>query len=238
MVDARSAPPPRTRRTQAERRRETREALVIAALNAFARDGYHTASLEGIAGEAGFSKGAVYSNFNGKSDLFLAAMDYNLETLNGGGWNPLRKVGAATTDASEPGAADMDVAGLVRGFGLATLEFIATAARDDELVKALRERMRRMIDAYGRIATEARPDTERLPSDDVARLMAALDQGVSVLALSGITEMDGALTRVGLHRLVNPLEAAAEPAPERDGQGEPLADIPRVQRLIGDILGT
>ncbi|WP_016699758.1 TetR/AcrR family transcriptional regulator [Actinoalloteichus spitiensis] len=234
MAGSRSAPPPRTRRTQAERRKETREALVIAALHAFARDGYHTASLEGIAGEAGFSKGAVYSNFNGKSDLFLAAMDYNLETLNGGGWNPLRKVGT-TTGAAEPGAADVDVAWLVRGFGLATLEFIATAARDDELVKALRERMRRVIDAYGRIATEARPDTERLPADDVARLMAALDQGVSVLALSGITELDGTLARVGLHRLVNPLEAASEPVPERDG--EPLADIPRVQKLVGDILG-
>ena len=67
-----------SRRAHAQRQQETRNALVFAALAAFARDGYHAASLEGIANDAGFSKGAIYSNFDGKADLFLAVMDNNL----------------------------------------------------------------------------------------------------------------------------------------------------------------
>ncbi|GAA4918757.1 TetR/AcrR family transcriptional regulator [Nesterenkonia rhizosphaerae] len=239
MPGSNPAHPLRQRRTHAQQRRETREALVISALNAFARDGYHAANLEGIAAEAGFSKGAVYSNFDGKSGLFLAAMDYNLETLRGEDWNPLRKADSGAVDPSAAQNADgVDAAGLVRGFGLATLEFIATAARDGDLVVALQQRMQVMIGAYERIAAQSRPASERLPVEDVARLMAALDQGMSVLALSGITNIDGALARAGLNRLVDPFEAAGESAPIRDGQAEPLADVARVQRLIGDVLGT
>lgn len=237
MVGSRSAPKPRRARSRAERQRETREALVLAALDAFSRDGYHGASLEGIAGEAGFSKGAVYSNFAGKSDLFLAAMDYNLEMLRGEDWNPLSD--ADDADPAEPeSATGVDAAELVRGFGLATLEFIATAARDERLVVALRERVQVMVDAYARVAVEARPATESLPVDDVARLMAALDQGGSVLALSGITAMDGTLLRVGLRRLMDPIEAAGEPAPEREGHPAFLSDVARVQRLIRETPGT
>jgi AcrR family transcriptional regulator len=41
----------------------------------FLRDGYAATSLEKVAEEAGFSKGAVYSNFGGKDDLCLAVLD-------------------------------------------------------------------------------------------------------------------------------------------------------------------
>jgi AcrR family transcriptional regulator len=41
----------------------------------FVRDGYRATSLERVAEEAGFSKGAVYSNFRNKDELFLAVMD-------------------------------------------------------------------------------------------------------------------------------------------------------------------
>src|SRR5690625_6378950 len=58
-------PDPLSRR---DRQRQTREALIFAARGVFAEDGYHAASLERIARVAGFSKGAVYSNFDGKPD--------------------------------------------------------------------------------------------------------------------------------------------------------------------------
>src|SRR5262249_35827039 len=41
----------------------------------FLRRGFHAASLDEIADEAGFTKGAVYSNFAGKDDLFLAMLE-------------------------------------------------------------------------------------------------------------------------------------------------------------------
>jgi AcrR family transcriptional regulator len=61
--------------TRQERQQQTRDRLVDAAAKVFARRGYHEATLEEIAAEAGFTTGAVYSNFSGKEELFLALTD-------------------------------------------------------------------------------------------------------------------------------------------------------------------
>lgn len=237
MEHATSTTAPRVRRSRAEQKRETRDALTMAALMAFARDGYHGASLEGIANEAGFSKGAVYSNFGGKAELFLAVMDHNLEALRGEDWDPFAMPEAFGSDVSAPNTeADSgeEAAQMVRGFGLAMLEFIATAARDENLIDLLRARIQVLLNAYGRVATAGRPDGEHLPVDDVAQLMTALDQGVSVLALSGIASVDGALLRTGLRRLVDPVSAAGDPSPASDGRPSHLPDVERVRWLTQD----
>ena len=62
-----------------ERREQTRSELVGAARSVFLRRGFHAASLDEIAAEAGFTKGAVYSNFAGKEDLFFAVYERRLE---------------------------------------------------------------------------------------------------------------------------------------------------------------
>jgi AcrR family transcriptional regulator len=62
-----------------EQQEQTRELLLDAAAMVFARRGYHEASVEEIASEAGFSTGAVYSNFSGKEELFLALADREVE---------------------------------------------------------------------------------------------------------------------------------------------------------------
>src|SRR3954464_1655744 len=67
------AHPRRSRR--AERTEETRQELVAAATKVFARDGFHGASLDQIAREAGYTTGAIYWHFAGKDELFLAAFD-------------------------------------------------------------------------------------------------------------------------------------------------------------------
>ena len=61
--------------TRREKQAQTRAGLIDAAAKVFARRGYHAASVEEIAAEAGFSTGAVYSNFSGKEELFLALAD-------------------------------------------------------------------------------------------------------------------------------------------------------------------
>lgn len=65
--------------TRRERQEQTREQLLDAAAQVFARRGYHEATVEEIASEAGFSTGAVYSNFSGKEELFLALADREVE---------------------------------------------------------------------------------------------------------------------------------------------------------------
>ncbi|MCD0448553.1 TetR/AcrR family transcriptional regulator [Actinocorallia sp. API 0066] len=58
-----------SRLTRAESRARTRELLLATARELFLRDGYHATSLEKVADAAGFSKGAVYSNFATKDEL-------------------------------------------------------------------------------------------------------------------------------------------------------------------------
>jgi AcrR family transcriptional regulator len=70
---ATSERPPRL--TRAERKERTRAELIDAAREVFLREGFHQASLDAIAEEAGYTKGAVYSNFEGKDELFLAVLD-------------------------------------------------------------------------------------------------------------------------------------------------------------------
>ncbi len=76
-----SAPPPRLSREQS--RRQTRERLLDAAAEVFKRHGYAKASLDAVAEAAGYTKGAVYSNFRTKADLFTALVDRVIEAESG-----------------------------------------------------------------------------------------------------------------------------------------------------------
>jgi AcrR family transcriptional regulator len=72
-----SAPPLRLTREQSKA--HTRERLLDAARSVFASSGFHGASVEEIASSAGYSTGALYSNFDGKEDLFLVLMEREIE---------------------------------------------------------------------------------------------------------------------------------------------------------------
>lgn len=61
--------------TAERRRQQTREYLLQAAAEVFAERGFHEATLDEVAAAAGFTKGAVYSNFKNKDDLFLALLE-------------------------------------------------------------------------------------------------------------------------------------------------------------------
>src|SRR5918999_207062 len=71
---------PRTGEPSA-RRLETQRRLVQAAIDVVARDGFHGATVNAIAQRAGFSVGAVYANFRGKDDLFLAVFEEHMRWL-------------------------------------------------------------------------------------------------------------------------------------------------------------
>ena len=69
------------RRTQAERTEATTAALVDAARELFARDGYDATSLDAVAARANVTKGAVYHHFDGKRQLFEAVFTREVEQL-------------------------------------------------------------------------------------------------------------------------------------------------------------
>jgi AcrR family transcriptional regulator len=62
------------RLSRAEKQAQTRRALVDAAQTVFLKRGFTGASVEAIAAEAGFTRGAFYSNFASKEELFVALL--------------------------------------------------------------------------------------------------------------------------------------------------------------------
>ena len=70
-----------TRRTQAQRSEATTGALVDAARELFARDGYDATSLDAVATRAKVTKGAVYHHFEGKRQLFEAVFGREVERM-------------------------------------------------------------------------------------------------------------------------------------------------------------
>lgn len=62
-----------------ERKSQTRERLLDAAAVVFAERGFETASLDEVAAAAGYTKGAVYSNFESKADLLIALLKRRIE---------------------------------------------------------------------------------------------------------------------------------------------------------------
>lgn len=113
------------------RTRETQKRLLDAAEKIFVRDGYEAAQLDAIAAAAGRSKGAVYTHFKSKEDLFLALFEHRTrEYVN-------RLVGALqkSTSREQNWAAFREFyVGLVsdRTWPILTLEFKLFALRHPE----------------------------------------------------------------------------------------------------------
>jgi AcrR family transcriptional regulator len=95
--------PERVRRTQAERRARSRNALLEAAARGLSRYGYANLSLERVAREAGYTRGALYHQFASKEDLALAVVRWVDET-----WHA--EVGHLLTTGADPVQTLMSVA--------------------------------------------------------------------------------------------------------------------------------
>jgi len=67
------------RLTRAEQQALTRERLLAAAERVLAHHGYGGASIDQITAEAGYSKGAIYSNFESKEAVFLELLRVYME---------------------------------------------------------------------------------------------------------------------------------------------------------------
>ena len=76
------------RLTPERRRQMTRDHLLAAAAETFAAKGYEAASLDEIADAAGFTKGAIYSNFGSKEALLLAVVDQRQARI-GAAWESI-----------------------------------------------------------------------------------------------------------------------------------------------------
>ena len=67
--------------TREESRQHTRRRLLDAAARVFAKRGYRGASVEEISSEAGYTIGALYSNFSGKEEVLLALLEQRVAQI-------------------------------------------------------------------------------------------------------------------------------------------------------------
>lgn len=68
-------------RSRAETQAHTREQILVAAHEEFTTRRFVDVSLDAIASRAGFTKGAVYSNFSSKTDLLFSVLERYLENV-------------------------------------------------------------------------------------------------------------------------------------------------------------
>lgn len=165
---------------QAERRAQTARRLLDSAGDVFTRRGFHAATVADVADAAGHTKGAVYSNFDGKDALFLALLDRHLD-------DQLAQADqlAATASDGELRArlrdASAEQMGLGGAFGLLMLEFWLYAARDATARTALADRVRLMRNRLAEVIAErdaAHGTTRAVTPEDAASLVLALDAGL------------------------------------------------------------
>lgn len=195
----------------AERRAQTRQRLLDAAADVFARLGFHAATLDDIADAAGYTKGAVYSNFGSKDGLFLALLDRHLD-------DQLTQVErlAATESGAELRTtlrrASSQHMGSGGAFGLLMLEFWLYAARDDEVKAALAARYRRMRDRLAAMIAERKVAGSevagRRSPAEAAALVLALDAGLFLQHVIDPDAVSPALRARAITDVINPTPTA------------------------------
>lgn len=177
------------RETRTEKQARTRAELIATAASVFAQSGYEGASVEEIAERAGYSHGAVYSNFTGKSDLFLAVFeDYMAE----------RAQELATTQAGIDDDAPLETHARAladqwmerfasdRESFLLHLEFLAASRREPELATRFGSRSAALRETIaGFIAHHQNEEGAEAPLSpaELALILRALGIGLAIEAL-------------------------------------------------------
>jgi AcrR family transcriptional regulator len=174
--------PRRASVTRREKQERTRAALLRAAERAFCRHGLEAASIDQVAHDAGYTKGAFYAHFKSKEELFLVMLDERfarelerLDSMLAGGAEPLEEARAAAADFIHF-ASDEHWPWLY-------FQFIAHAARDEQFRAQLAIRMRamraRLADLLARwVGSFGRPPP--LPQRDIAAMVLFMADGFLV----------------------------------------------------------
>jgi AcrR family transcriptional regulator len=192
------------RLTRPEQNERNRALVLDAARRIFLGRGYHGATVEQIADEAGFSRGVVYSQFGNKADLFLALLEARMadraaqtaaqaDGLSGEGGAVMLMGGAADRDSGDP------------GWGLLLIEFRVHAARDQELNKRYAAAHQRTIDRMAAVLGgiyERAGQVPPLPAGHLAELMMAISSGVQLEHAANRAALPTAIRGQALRRLL------------------------------------
>jgi AcrR family transcriptional regulator len=171
------------RLTRKEKQAHTRTCLMEAAARVFAKRGLQQASIDEVAQDAGYTKGAFYANFKSKEELFLAMLDERfaerLEEID----RVMSTQADLTDQAREAGADFMRYISADPEWQRMFFEFTAYAARNEEFRQELVTRYRalrdRIAEGLARRAEEMGTDPP-FPVDQMAVMTFAMANGVAL----------------------------------------------------------
>ncbi|AUG80599.1 TetR family transcriptional regulator [Kitasatospora sp. MMS16-BH015] len=166
------------------RRPRTRAALLTAALAAFAEHGFHATSIEQVCERAGYTRGAFYSNFSSKEELFLALFDDHSKRIVQRITERIDAAIAATEAGDLPLQSLVEILAEVepaeRDWYLVTTEFTLHAIRDRQAAWVLAQHDARLRTEIARCLTTHLHRTGRtltVDPDTFARLLVAVREG-------------------------------------------------------------
>jgi AcrR family transcriptional regulator len=168
-----------TRKTRAETQAATRAQLVATAKQMFFADGYHPTSLEKVADAAGYSKGAVYSNFRNKDELCTAVLDeVRAERLG----EVIEMMARPDTPARIEALRDW-AERVIGDPGWTTLEveFAVHARRTEQLRTELAGRLAGILEMLTAAVESADAPDLKMPGRETATVMLALGVGLGLL---------------------------------------------------------
>jgi AcrR family transcriptional regulator len=198
--------------TRRQKQAETRKSLLRSAAKAFCRKGLEGASVEEVAQEAGYTKGAFYANFKSKEELFLVMLDERFS-------EQLDRIDSLLDGEEEPGEqarhAAADFIRSLRGeeeWRRLYFEFVAHALRNDEFRQELATRHRalrtRLSEIYRRWSAGF-PTEPPIPIEDIAAMTDFMGDGFLLDQLID-PELDDELYSTMLLIFVRGLQAMAE----------------------------
>jgi AcrR family transcriptional regulator len=169
--------------TRREKQQHTRSSLLRAAAKVFCKRGLEGASIDEVAEQAGFTKGAFYANFRNKEELFLVMLDEKfsaeLERLDralAGTEEPRDEVRIAAADYIHFARSDPDWPRLY-------FQFAAHAARDEDFRQELATRQRamreRLVKVYERWTADF-PAAPPLPLEEITAMTYFMADGFLV----------------------------------------------------------
>ena len=202
------------RLSRAEQRDQTRARLLDAAEKVFVERGFHAASVDEVAEEAGYSKGAVYSNFENKDELFLAVLERRVDSRALAIETGVSVEQSITDQAEQAGTAFFEVFLQQTQWSLLLMEFGTYAVRHPELRERFAARSRRMRAAMADlIDTHLSALGLRSPvsNDDLATILFALGDGFLMCKLTDPDTVPDSLFAEALVLMLGGLQSA-EPA--------------------------
>ena len=164
---------PPTRLTRQQSQEQTRQRLLDAAIEVFIEKGFARSSVEEIAERAGYSKGAVYSNFASKEQLALAVLDRRID----------QQIEVLTAQMPEQGDDPMfwinqGETGLEGQWEPLLIELWVQGQYDAQLREQLATQRKRILDNIGRIlAGGGRPTQQQT---DAVIMTLALSSGLAM----------------------------------------------------------